>query len=108
MAGMMSGRWFALTTLALLLLVSAAHVMAATPPSCNGEARVVVSPAAQWALRAARSGFVVAFVQDIGSAARHDGWLPATAQRPERLIDETCIARAAGRDLPRLFRCAPR
>jgi hypothetical protein len=37
MGNLMSGRWFALTTLALLLLVSAAHVLAA--PTCKGDAK---------------------------------------------------------------------
>ena len=39
MVHLMNGRWFALTTLALLLLVSAAHVLAAPPPSCKGDAQ---------------------------------------------------------------------
>jgi hypothetical protein len=39
MAKMMNGRWFTLATLALLLLVSAAHVLAAAPPPCKGDAQ---------------------------------------------------------------------
>jgi hypothetical protein len=42
MVNSMNGRWFALTTLALLLLVSAAHVLAAPPPSCKGGAQAFV------------------------------------------------------------------
>jgi hypothetical protein len=39
MVNLMNGRWFALTTLALLLLVSAAHVLAAAPPPSKGDAQ---------------------------------------------------------------------